>query len=228
MRSQRGTPAIASPAAQSLRQGEETDAGADAPGIGSPAMIRLPRGYAIVLGVVAAGLILLAYWIGSTLGYRRGVRDTLPTPEQVTQTDVSSNETPPFVRQGSPSVPTAAGTTGSRPRTAVNPVRGVFESGQDPRTPGLNYFVLAHYPRDEAVRLVEFLRGGGVEAAAIKWHNEGLFQVVALRGFSREELNGEGRKDFERRLRQLGQQWKSASRGANDLGDLYPAKYVGR
>ena len=41
-----------------------------------PIIFRLPRGYVILLGAALIGLMILAFWTGQNIGYRRGFHDS--------------------------------------------------------------------------------------------------------------------------------------------------------
>lgn len=156
---------------------------------------------------VAAGLVLLAYWVG----HRRGASEAIAAvdaerrAEQVLVDDG---------RRGSSKV--VAVLTGVGPKSAVNTlpkrsdgVTTVPPVDDDPRVEGLNYFVLARDSLAGANRLLKFLGEQGVEAAAIKGDNATTYKVVAIgEAFTREEL-GNGRfKAFRRRLVEIGRRWE--------------------
>lgn len=204
-----------------------------------PIVLRVPPGFAAVLAVLAVGVVVLAYWVGYSEGKRAQVaeqarqRRTLEQMEERAMLEMSRTSGTP-VSPGSPSPKPQAPRPGRTGGAAGVPgVPGVTPAivtagGEDPRQKGLNYFVLIHYPveaRGEAEALVGFLRARGVDAAAILRHNGRLFQVVALRGFAPEELQSADRREYERRLRQLGRDWQVERKGAGNLSDMYPSKF---
>lgn len=167
-----------------------------------PIVVRVPSGLAVLLGVTFLVLLVLAYWAGQTHGRRQNPAD---------RPIVLGGGTPPLAGRVASQRATAS-VPGPRADRADS-ARLADDAPADPRAVGLNYFVLAHYPRQEAQRLVEFLDGRGVEAAAFRAHNRRLFQVIALRGFARGEIDGAQRRQFEQTLRQLGHNWKSQRLG---------------
>lgn len=100
----------------------------------------------------------------------------------------------------------------------------------DPREKGKRYYTLATYSvtkEQYLMPLLEYLWSQGVEAAAINGHNSGFFQVVALQGFSREEINQKAHKQYEDVLRRIGRKWKAEGGGDDNLQGLYLQEYAG-
>lgn len=216
-----------------------------------PIVLRVPPGFAVVLAVLGVGVVVLAYWVGYSEGKRSQVaeqarqRRMLEQMEERAMLEMTRPSGTPLRAASSgpkpqaPSPGRAAGASGAPGAPGVPGVPGVpgapgvtpaivMAGGEDPRQKGLNYFVLIHYPveaRGEAEALVGFLRARGVDAAAILRHNGRLFQVVALRGFAPEELHSADRREYERRLRQLGRDWQVERKGAGNLSDMYPSKF---
>lgn len=174
-----------------------------------PILIRVPRGYAVLAAAGVVLVVVLAYWVGHTRGYRAAERDLTVSEAPVTPAVVlppaSSNNAIP---SGSPATSAVSTTSDVTPKV-------------DPRREGLNYYILAHYPLTEAQRLARFLREGGVEAYAIPVQNKGLAQVVAGRGFTAQEIGSPAANEYRDRLRALGKQWQARQKGANDLSDMY-------
>ncbi len=192
---------------------------------GEPVFIRLPRGYLVLVALAVLVLIVLAYWVGHSRGHRAGVASMTPA-DPVEPLLAQENPAPPpdFLAVnpgGSGQGPGPAGAS-TNPASRRGAAAG---AGTDPRREGMNYFVLAHYPRSEAQRLSDFLGRGGVETFIAASHNAGLFQVLALEGFSRDEIKSERRTRLEQRLRQLGREWKEQHKGAGDLSDLFLSRY---
>ncbi|MCC7146356.1 MAG: hypothetical protein IT443_07915 [Phycisphaeraceae bacterium] len=98
--------------------------------------------------------------------------------------------------------------------------------GKDPRVVGLNYIVMANCSEEEARRMVDFLARQGVDAAGIKPHNSSLFQVVALRGFTADELGTKARV-YRQQLLALGPAWKREGGVDFQKSGIYAAKYQG-
>lgn len=167
-----------------------------------PIILRLPTGIAIVLALTSVLLLVLAYWAGQT----RGRRYILA---QSGQSEVVATLFHPVDSVTSDMRPAA----GLQPPPDDRLLANIAPKDHTARTVGHNYFVLAHYPQADAQRLVNFLDGHGVDTAAFKQHNGRLFQVVALRGFRRQEITGPDRQEFEQKLRQLGRTWKNKRYG---------------
>lgn len=146
-----------------------------------------------------------------------------------------SGNTPGSVKPdgGKPNAGTAAGTTGGATAGGAN--GGNQGAGQQPgggtisplRKPGLNYMVLAQYPRDEAEKLAAFMQRSQVATIIVPSNNARLFHVIALRGFTRDEITSQAKKDFERELLRLGRKWQQEEKGAGNLSDMYLDRYDG-
>lgn len=122
-------------------------------------------------------------------------------------------------------VPANPPTSPGQANAGVTPVGAARPGGIPTRQPGLNYMVLATLPEEEAQTLAAFLREHGVDAGAFARHNGRSFQVIALRGFSREQLAGPAKMEFEKELRRLGRVWKDQKNGATNLADMYMDLY---
>lgn len=175
-----------------------------------PIVFRLPNGAVWLLALGLVGLILLSYWVGIWRGYRRAERDFHAGATTTSQ----AGHVPSLA------APTPVGTQGAAPTrtsSALQPAPGnlplLLKGTGEPRAVGLNYFVLAHYPQADAERLILFLASQGVQAAAVRGPDQRLFQVIALRGFVREELTSPARQQLEQTLRQLGRAWSNQKLG---------------
>lgn len=169
-----------------------------------PIVLRLPTGLAVMLGLTFLLILVLAYWAGQTRGRRQATALTGTESGQrvAHRSDLNVVE----AGSGLSNNPNPRHRGQDRPGTDTGQ-----SSGR--RQAGLNYFVLAHYPKADAQRLVIFLHGYGVEAAAFRPHNRRLFQVVALEGIGRDDIDGPVRRQFEQKLRQLGRAWKTQRHG---------------
>lgn len=142
-----------------------------------------------------------------------------------TQLPPSTNRQPqvaPPVDRVTPPVPPAAIEGVPRPKLA--------RTATDPRVKGQRYYTLATYSVNKEaylVPLLEYLWSQGVEAAAINGHNSGFFQVVALQGFTRDEINSKAHKQYEETLRRIGRKWKAEGGGDDNLQGLYLQEYSG-
>ena len=182
-----------------------------------PLMLRVPRGMALSLLGGALLLLMLAYWVGHSRGSsaaEQRVRAEFFTGES------DAGRLPPeaFHLDENP-------VQGSE--TAVTPTRDP-KTEADPRIPGRNYLVLALYPYDEAKRLQRFLAGHEVEVLVGPRNNKGLCQVVALTGFTGEQMRStDAAERFRNRLLSLGRDWKASNDNkGDDLSTMYYSKYV--
>ncbi len=188
-----------------------------------PVVLRLPKGQAALLGLVFFLMILLAYWVGVMRGYRSGQRE--PSLQSVIATEAlpdTRSSSPPVALPDDPATrdrPTRAAHLGD-----FSPVARVQS---DPRQVGLNYFVLAHYPKEDAHRLVQFLANEGVPAAGFGKHGKNRYQVVALEGFHKDELDSSDYNQYKQKLLRLGHVWHSRGLGPNFSG-IFPALYNGQ
>lgn len=188
-----------------------------------PLVLRIPKGYAVVMAVVLLGLFGMSYWVG----YSRGDKDRQAKDRAELQSRQEMyNRTSGIAPSSIPPLPSAS------QHVAKNDVVSIQGSGQTPADPhghyvaGYNYFVLVHYPPKEANELVAFLTQHGVDTAAI-FVNNNRFKVVALEGFLASELDSPRAKEYKQLLRRLGRLWQDSKRGAGDLSDMYPERYDG-
>ncbi len=170
-----------------------------------PLVIRVPPGV-LVLGVVGLlAAVLLAYWAGQARGFRNGQLTMLTGSGQhraatASKAVVVGTGAVEAIRQNSLSHGRSAGV-----ESMARPV--------PLRRNGLNYFVLAHCPREEATQLVEFLHEHGLESAAFRAQNGRFFQVMALHGFEKDDILGPTRQQLEQRVRELGRLWSTKRYG---------------
>jgi hypothetical protein len=110
------------------------------------------------------------------------------------------------------------------------PLPQLARTAADPREKGKRYYTLATYSVNKEaylMPLLQYLWSQGVEAAAINSHNSGFFQVVALQGFTREEINQKAHRQYEETLRRIGRKWKAEGGGDDNLQGLYLQEYIG-
>lgn len=183
-----------------------------------PVMVRIPRGYLVLLVASFLLLIVLAYWVGSARGYYRVIRDLEEGtgPSGMARTSELQRGIDGSIL-GNPSKGTSA-----------DPSEGGEHSGArgDPREPGKNYLILARYPLEDAQRLIAFLGERGVEAKGIPAHTRGLWLVVATRGFDRTEVNAEAGTEFKNQMRRIGRAWQAQNGPqSDDLASMYFSRY---
>lgn len=186
-----------------------------------PVTVRVPRGFVFLLGVIFVLVLLISYWVGDSRGYRRGLAEGIAgSPILPSHHDNAGN---PSTAGGSTSPNTGGG-------IRINPGATTVIPGADARQKGLNYVILAHYPEaqlQEVRTMVQFLWSQGVEAQAVKRHNSRSFQVLALQGFTREELGSAAMRQYQQRLRDLGRLWKSRKPGTTDWSGMYLDRFDG-
>lgn len=116
------------------------------------------------------------------------------------------------------------------PGSAVQPRPKMARGKTDSREKGLRYYILATYSvnkEEYMTPLLEYLWSQGVEAGAFNAHNSGYFQVIALQGFSKDEINAGGHKKYEDTLRRIGRLWKAEGGGDDNLSGMYIAEHKG-
>jgi hypothetical protein len=193
------------------------ESGPSAPGRGS---VRLPTGV-LAMGVAACvALITVAYVVGYSIGKHAGERESLqgPVPPLVDPLAQASSEPQPGA--SGDTLPVVGGTAASDTARAV-PELTPF-TGDDPRLPGLNYFILATTDPSGATEMVEFCRSNGLDAHIGGGHNGRLRQVVVVPGFPSDGRGSPEIKALEAKIKQVGAQWKALRRGNSDFRDYYP------
>ncbi|HEX7010776.1 MAG TPA: hypothetical protein VF184_12405, partial [Phycisphaeraceae bacterium] len=173
-------------------------------GAGTPLVLRVPRGLAVVVLAAVVGLIVLGYWVGYARG--RAAAETALAPADP---DAQRYPAPTLTPAGleSPSEASAQQNPtrpGPLPSARSDAARQA-QAGPDPRQPGLNYLILARYPPEAAQRLAEFLEANGIATVQVPVDNGRFVHVVAVdRGFSGDQLGGEAYRQYVGRLRDLG------------------------
>lgn len=191
---------------------------------GAGRTLRLPVGY-IWLGS-GGGILLLA--LAFSAGYMRGHGEATTKLErefliQQGTLPVPPPEVPPgFVQQ-----PTATRTE----TPAVSPVPTAKPSGPgailaDPRVEGLNYFILIHTQRGNAVELARFCRQGDVEAYAVPVKNGVLYRVIALPGYAAGDRSSKPVRALEQRITAIIRKWKLQVNPRDELA-YYPERFGG-
>ena len=217
-----GSESVAAPPPDQIASGVDGGIGSWWKQAQQPIVLRLPKGHAVLLGLVVLGLILLAYWVGSMRGYRSGLRQpslqsVVTTQEYAVTSDSQSNHPSPVIE-----------TRQVSPDRVASPSRSIASrAGSEPRQVGLNYFVLAHYPQQDAKNLVRFLSEEGMAGAAFRKKGKKQYQVIALRGFHKDELDSDGYNRYKQQLLRLGRVWHSRGLGPNFSG-IFPALYTGQ
>ncbi|MCE9590920.1 MAG: hypothetical protein K8S99_10390 [Planctomycetes bacterium] len=195
---------------------------------GAPIILRLPRGVVAFACVVALGVVILAYFVGYSIGYRTaktGEDESVRDQQAALAAATGGNGATPATATPSNRVG-AAPSIGTRTTTPPPQPAPATVASTERRKDATNYFILTTGGnRQELDRLAQFLAANGVDVEVIPAHNGRSFQVVALKGFAPEQLASAARRDYEKELRRLGRLWKSQNKGATDLADMYPTKY---
>lgn len=211
-------------------------------------VIRLPMGWVFVAVALMVGLCWLAYEGGFrrgrtvernerlqsqgpiegperdpllNVGGTDGARPAAPTPNRpapIVAGTTQAKPSAPAASQGKPSTKEpVAGGPGASPAPSPQPV----QIGGDPRTPGLNYFVVARLPQEDAEKAAAFLSARGVGTAVIPDNNPKFMRVIASRGFAKADLNGPEASKLKADIRKAGRAYKSEAKGPTDFADLY-------
>lgn len=190
-------------------------------GASEPLTLRVPRGMAVAMLAGLLGLLVLAYWVGYSRGDSAADKRVRAEYEPALADD---GRAPPERSVTAPGTGPGSriNATNNGPGTASAPV-----TQSDPRVKGNNYLILALYPEEEARRLKAFLAQRQVEVMVGPRNNKGLCQVIALNGFTREQVRDtDAAERFLTKMRALGRDWKAANdnRG-DDLASMYYDKY---
>lgn len=200
-----------------------------------PRAVRVPMGYIFVAGALVVVLVVGGYLVG----YRRADSALRDRERLLAQRELESAVQDPLL-EDAPVNPQLLPNAGASPETtsgtnATNeprqperqaPAREVAP-GADPRIPGLNYFIVAYTSPEEAQEAVDFLAANGVNAAVFETRDDRFRHVIALRGFTSEEMKAGEHESFKARLQSLGRIWERDHGGSANWADTYPAKYSG-
>jgi hypothetical protein len=188
--------------------------------------VRLPVGY---LWLAGAGGILLLVAAFST-GYMRGHDDATTTLERewMETRQPTLAVPPPEVELRDPAgrAKPAAGPEKAT-ATARPAAGGPGPILSDPREVGINYFILIHTHRENAVELARFCRQDGVEAYAVPdRRNRSLYRVLVLPGYARGQRSSEPVRALEQRIADVTRKWKLQVNPRDELG-YYPERFSG-
>lgn len=240
-----GAPVAGSPVPPSIAPPVESAEGPQPLGTGEgwsrlrhPLVFRLPPGYAVLIGLGIIVLLVIAYSAGYSQG-SAAARDQAQQAQANEQVLAGRVGTPS--RAGSTPSPTspsgAPATSSSRPGATQQPAQPAGadpadanihdDPSLDPRKPGYQYLIIAHCSREEAQRLVAFMRErGGVEAAAVLVHNGRQYVVFVQTAFTSEQTTSNAVRELKLKIFELGKLWASRTyRGPTNLSDAYLALY---
>ena len=197
-----------------------------------PLVLRLPPGYAVLIGVGVVILLVVAFSAGYSQGQSKANQrwQAMSEAEQGVASKVAPRggtaASGGASANGSPS-PGASANQGMAAAPVPGAERVFDDPALDPRKPGYQYYIIAHCSREEAQRLVAFMQERGrVEAAAVLLHNRPQYVVFVLVPFTREQTTSPEARDLKLKIFELGKVWASRTyRGPTNLSDTYMALY---
>lgn len=187
--------------------------------------VRVPVLFLALGAVLMAMVVGGVYLIGVHRGKKEGGQETIARlreskmPLYMAARQGDNPEVTRDLGQAPAAVPEAA----QDENASEKPASGAVEK----RKPGLNYLVMAFYPKDEADRLVAFLKARGLEAQTNVVHNKALYHVVALRGFDAQGLRSKEYQAYKQQILLLGREWNTRNKGPTNLSDVWPQRYDG-
>lgn len=181
-----------------------------------PIILRLPKAYALLLAAMLIAMVVLAYWVGEQRGQKAAKAQATRRQEQQMELASRGQAVRPGVVAAPPVTKRVAGATNT-----PSPRQMPASLALDKRVTGMNYYVVALLPQNEASQAKSFLGANGVETFLQFVENRGLYEVIALRGFERPDDTA---REFERELKRLGRLWK---KGPNTFSP-WLRKYDGR
>ncbi len=197
---------------------------------GAGRTMRVPVGYLWLAGAGGLVLVVAAFSTGYIRGHQEATttleREWLDTRQQtlaVPPPEILTTDPPPKVKQ----TPTEQSVvTGGRTQAEMRADRP-SKVLSDPREVGINYFILIHTHRENAVKLAEFCRQEGVEAYAVPdRRNRSLYRVLALPGYARGQRSSEPVRALEQRIADVTRKWKLQVNPRDELG-YYPERFGG-
>lgn len=220
----------------------EGSAGADAWAASAGASggtVRVPVNaiYLAVAGLVT--IVVLSFAVGSWLSKRNAERSSagqLPQPVILEPSDGTGERSladalpDAAERAPQPATPGRSQPAATQPRTgdAACLLPTGWTSG-DPRTPGLNYLLLATLTQTESEDAVAYLAANGLETFALrvdmqasKGNNSGPsrpYRLYVLKGITSEEYSRRmtARTNVEAEVARLGPKWQKERRGSSNF-----------
>ncbi len=95
----------------------------------------------------------------------------------------------------------------------------------DPRVPGLNYYIAARLPPENAAQAAEYLASRGVPALRVLPDDDKMCKVVVLRGFDAASLKSEEAGRLREQVLSIGRDFKIIERGGDDFASMYAEKF---
>ena len=168
--------------------------------LGHPIVVRIPRGFAVLIAIGILGLIVLSYQVG----YAR----------KSLQARTSQNAGTIEPRSLLPPTRPVANVPSKRTK-GLNYLMMTTFPPKAPDNGGEH--------QKEAERLIRYLRQQAV-AATIEITDNGLLRVVDLKGFRDDQMAGEKYNAHKNKLNRLGRIWKSEHNGAREFS-VWPLKW---
>jgi len=230
---QRGGPfAENQPSYAPKKTGDEAEELAETGWLMGGRTIRVPVGYVFVFMGLGFALLFGGYF----LGYFTRNREIQADAAQVARNDLAGIEDPTLrnvpVKSGLIDVEDddrAGSRQGKKPqqaasRTLPNPYL-VDDWVDDPRAPGMNYFIVATQPPDEALKASQFLAERGLAIARLPVDNRGLAIVIVLEPVAPGEAGSPRVRQLEAEIKRLGRAYKREHGGGTDFESAYLKKY---
>jgi len=198
--------------------------------------IRVPVGYVML----AVGLLIAILFVVYIMGFQSGKR--VEHARMATTLNSNGNDAvnlatvDPLLDTKQPdrsvmgSTPAKSGnpSSGGNPAVRSSPPSnwGPVSPSKDPRTKGLNYFVLMETNEAGATRLADFCRSYGLETYVIPSKNDRR-KVIAFPGFDAPARTSQAVKDLESKIVSIGEKWKATEKNATGLREYYPQRFDG-
>ncbi|MDA1008199.1 MAG: hypothetical protein O2800_04235 [Planctomycetota bacterium] len=172
-------------------------------------------GFGTVIAILGIAITLVggAYFIGFTHG--RGTAQQDQSSRAVAVVD-------PIARTS----PAAAGSSQVAPPLPP-PSRNTPQTVAEPRVSGLNYIVIASVEPERVAGIISFLTSKGLDAHATRWDTGRLLQIFVLPGYAKGESASATVRALEKKIDDVGRQWKATAQGNEDFRSRYARKYVG-
>ncbi len=209
-----------------MQQASETsDAKALARSEPSSRVIRLPIGF-LYTGLAVVLLLLVALY---AYGFHRGqvameakwAQDTIDSVEANRLLTQTNEVTEPARDQEAASVPVTTVASTASPAVPVT----TKQANDDPRRPGLNYYIICHPSRAKLDELVAFCSEHGLDAHSA-FNRKGDPKVYVTPGFTSGGSSAEAMVALRARIREVGVLWNRLDPGQNsDFSTHYPEKY---
>ncbi len=204
-------------------------------GPASPRLIRLPVGYLYVALAVVVLLIVGSYFVGVSRGRAQAQHQPASggdAAEGASINDPTLNGNGLSGGLAREPGPAPSGTDASRAgHGTANPEAPPRQTPAGPRTPdrdtrraGLNYIIVERFEPAEAWAVKEFLKRHGIDVLVLRDNNPSLLQVVTAEGFQGWNSNAAAQA-LNRRLEELGRQWKTREGGSKDFSQRLPKKH---